>query len=234
MSVCRSTGSGGRPGRDCHRQNRQNPCRCHRVNVAGCTMVKACRQSNQRPSQTRASRVAGDARLGLTLRSWYRASCQVFAQIPHPDTPTKERGKACLEQRCERTQGGETPADPPSRAATGCRLVRPRHPGVSVRTQSPASASAPPAGMRLPTRAGERVSTVGSPRPRAPPLSTVQPPYLVALRGPPTSCTAPQRGEREAAGPSRRPRPWADPAGGQKRMGHTDSQGPLRRVVLSM
>jgi hypothetical protein len=43
--------------------------RCQRINVLGCTTAKACRQSNQRESQTMAIRVAVVARRGLTLRS---------------------------------------------------------------------------------------------------------------------------------------------------------------------
>lgn len=41
MSPCNSVGSGGRPDRDFPRQNRRNPWRCQRVNVAGCTMTRA-------------------------------------------------------------------------------------------------------------------------------------------------------------------------------------------------
>ena len=75
MRACRSAGIGGRPRRDFHRQNRRNPWRCQRSNVAGCTMTNAWRQSNQRASQVRAMRMAFVACCGFTCRSWYRASC---------------------------------------------------------------------------------------------------------------------------------------------------------------
>ena len=32
-------------------------------------------------------------------------SCQLLAQISHPDTPAKQGGKACLERGCEGMQG---------------------------------------------------------------------------------------------------------------------------------
>ena len=42
------------------------------------------------------------------------SSCQVLAQTPHPHTPTKEHGKACLERGCERVEGAEAHADHPA------------------------------------------------------------------------------------------------------------------------
>jgi len=47
MSARRSVGSGGSSGVDFHRQHRWNLA-SHRIKVAGCTMTKAFRQSNQR------------------------------------------------------------------------------------------------------------------------------------------------------------------------------------------
>jgi hypothetical protein len=74
ISVRSSTGRGGRPRRDVHRHHTRNPWRCQRIKVCGCTMVRACRQSNQRASTVIGRRVAVVARLGLTFRSWYNAS----------------------------------------------------------------------------------------------------------------------------------------------------------------
>jgi hypothetical protein len=64
-----SAGIWGRPRFDFQRQNRRNPWRCQRVKVLGCTMARACRQSNQRESQIRTMRMAWVVRLGVTLRS---------------------------------------------------------------------------------------------------------------------------------------------------------------------
>jgi len=58
------TESGGRPGRDFHRQNRRNPWWCQRIKVWAWTMIKARRQLNQRASQTSVRRVAGVTRFG--------------------------------------------------------------------------------------------------------------------------------------------------------------------------
>ena len=38
---------------------------------------------------------------------------QFLAQIPHPHTPAKQGGKACLEWGCERVKGAEADADHP-------------------------------------------------------------------------------------------------------------------------
>ncbi len=46
MSILSFFGIGGRPGRDFHRQNSLNPCRCQPINVRGCTTVNAIRQLN--------------------------------------------------------------------------------------------------------------------------------------------------------------------------------------------
>ena len=43
-----------------------------------------------------------------TRAAWRSASldsCQLLAQISHPDTPAKQGGKACLERGCEGMQG---------------------------------------------------------------------------------------------------------------------------------
>jgi len=59
MSARRSVGSGGRPGVDFHRQHMVEPLAdATGVKVAGCTMTKACRQSNQRGINGKARRVA--------------------------------------------------------------------------------------------------------------------------------------------------------------------------------
>ena len=61
----------------------------------------------------------------------------------------------------------------------------------------------PTACMRMTQVAAVMGRTVGGQRPLAHPLSTLPPPYLVALRVPATYGTAPQRGSRNAAGHSR-------------------------------
>ena len=78
MSACNSAGIRGRPGRDFQRQNSRNPWRCQRINVAGCTMAKAWRQSNQRaePDQGEAGRSGGT--LGLDVA--FLIQGQLFTQ----------------------------------------------------------------------------------------------------------------------------------------------------------
>src|SRR5688572_29360194 len=66
MRACRYFGKAGRPDFDLQRQNQRKPRRCQRVNVSGVTIVKAERQSNQRESQTIATRIALVACRGLT------------------------------------------------------------------------------------------------------------------------------------------------------------------------
>jgi hypothetical protein len=69
MSLCNSSGIGGRPGWDCSRQNNFRAARCHRIIVSGPTTTSASRQSQHFESIVSETRVTGSIRRGIIPRS---------------------------------------------------------------------------------------------------------------------------------------------------------------------
>jgi len=108
MSIirCRTVaGTGGRPrGRDFNRQNNRYALRCHRMSVAGRTMVRIRRQSTSRDSAISAIRVASSARRAFTCRSTYKANC-FFRNRFSAARWACDRTAAAAKRACHRRDG---------------------------------------------------------------------------------------------------------------------------------